>query len=120
MLHAEHRAGQIDRQCAVPRLDGGINDTLARDRPGIVDENMKLAEMRQRRRYRLFPGCLVGDVLPQEQDLGALSTEPLRQTLAGIGIDIGQYHRSLFADEKLRFRASLPTRSTGDQRHFTC
>jgi hypothetical protein len=50
MFHAEHCASQVDRQRPVPRLDSGIDDALARNRPGIVDQDVQFAEMRQRRR----------------------------------------------------------------------
>src|SRR5271155_1717825 len=38
MLHAEHGAGQVDGDRPVPRLDYGVSDALAGDRPGIVYE----------------------------------------------------------------------------------
>ena len=69
MLHAEHGARQVDRDRAVPCLDRGVDDALAGDRAGIVDQDVELAEMRQCRRDDLPPGCLVGDVLAQKHAL---------------------------------------------------
>ena len=77
MLHAEHGTGQIDRDRAVPRFDCGVDDALARDRAGVVDKDVELAEMRQCRRDDFRPGCLVGDVLAQKQRLAALARNPL-------------------------------------------
>jgi hypothetical protein len=43
MLHAEQRSGEIDRQRAVPRRDRGVDNALARDRAGIVDQDVQPA-----------------------------------------------------------------------------
>src|ERR1700730_17818099 len=96
MLHAEHWASQVDRERAVPRIDRSIGNTLAGDRPGVVDQDMELAETPQRYRDNLLPGALVGDVLAQKQDLAALAGETLGQALASSGVDVGQDHRGFF------------------------
>ncbi len=118
MLHAEHGARQIDRERAVPRLDRGIGNTLAGDRPGVVDQDMELAETPQRCRDDLLPGALVGDVLPHKQDLAALAAKTLGQALTGRGVDVGQDHRGFFPHEELRLGRPLATRGAGDQRHL--
>src|SRR5271165_4021882 len=119
MLHAEHGTSQVDGDGTVPRLDGCVDDALAGDRPGIVDQDVELAETRQCRRDDFPPGCLFSDVLAQEHGFAALAGEPLRQALAGSGINIGENHRGLFAQEQFRLRRALPTRGAGDQRHLS-
>jgi len=48
-----------------------------------------------------------------------LAGEPLRQALTGRGIDIGENHGGLFAQEQFCFRRALPARGAGDQRHLS-
>ena len=118
MLHAKHWTGQVDRDRAVPRLDRRIDDALARDRSGVVDENVELAELLQRRGDDLLPRRLVGCVLAQKESSAALAGQPPRQRLAGGNIDVGHDDRSFFAHEEFSFRRPLPARRTGDQRYL--
>jgi hypothetical protein len=118
MLHAEHWAGQIDGKGAVPRIDRGIGNTLAGDCPGVVDQDMELAETPQRRRDHLLPGALVGDVLLQKKDLATPGGKTLRQTFARGGIKVGQDDRGLFPQKELCLSRPLTTRTAGNQRHF--
>src|SRR6516165_1018341 len=102
MLHSQHCTGEIDRQGPVPRLDGRIDDALTRDRPGVVDENVQLAELRQCGCYGRLPRRLIGNILAQEKRLAALAAEPLCQALAGSGIDIGSPRLRLLRAERAR------------------
>jgi hypothetical protein len=83
MLHAKQRPGEVDRQGAVPRLDRGVDDALAGDRAGVVDQDVQSAKRGKGRRYHRFPRLLVGDVLNEELRLAAARTQPRGERFAG-------------------------------------
>src|SRR5579875_728118 len=118
MLHAEQGPGQIDRDRAVPGCERRIEDALPRDRAGIVDKDVKLAELAQRRRYDRLPRRLIGAVLRQEDGPAARLGEAPRQRLAGRRVDIGQHDRRARAHEQFGFRRPLTAGRAGDPRHL--
>jgi hypothetical protein len=98
----------------VSRLVSSIEPT---GQIAVVDEYVEAAEALERRRDRVPPAVLVGDVLAHEQRGIA---DFARERLAGILVDVGEHDARALGGQQQRIGAADATCRAGDQRDLVC
>jgi hypothetical protein len=103
---AVEHAHQIDVEHPAPVVERNIVDAAAAGDPGIVADDVHVAERRKRRRGRALEACRIGHVAGHAAHIRPEIVQALDRSRQRLGLDIGEHH--LHA----RFREGTAERET--------
>ena len=113
-LHAEQRAGRVDREQPVPGLERLLDQRIDVDDPGVVHQDVERARGTAAAQSSGF-----GDVEVPVGHVEPVGAQPRRGRLAGVVEDVAGDHARALAREPLGVRGALAARAAGDERDAT-